>query len=87
MLTYAIVSQLAGFNTLMYYSGTLFSLVGFDKPTAVSIVVGGTNFIFTAVNMFIIDRAGRRKILLFTVAGMVSPICVVNAVKFYLIGL
>lgn len=66
------VSQLGGFNTLMYYSATLFGLVGFNKPVAVSIVVGATNFIFTVLNMFIIDRAGRRRILLVTVAGMVS---------------
>ncbi|KAI9146737.1 NADPH--cytochrome P450 reductase [Paramyrothecium foliicola] len=64
------ISQLGGFNTLMYYSGTLFSLVGFDKPTAVSIVVGGTNFLFTGLNMLIIDKAGRRIILLVTVLGM-----------------
>ncbi|KAF5862868.1 myo-inositol transporter [Aspergillus alliaceus] len=31
------VSQLSSFNTLMYYSTTLFSMVGFDKPTVVSI--------------------------------------------------
>lgn len=56
----------------MYYSATLFGLVGFDKPVAVSIVVGATNFLFTLLNMFIIDKAGRRRILLITVAGMVS---------------
>lgn len=64
------ISQLGGFNTLMYYSATLFSLVGFKKATAVSIVVGGTNFLFTLVNMLFIDRLGRRKILLITVMGM-----------------
>lgn len=72
MLTSCTVSQLGGFNTLMYYSGTLFGLVGFNKPTLVSLVVGGTNFIFTMLNMFIIDKAGRRIILLVTVIGMVS---------------
>lgn len=56
----------------MYYSATLFGLVGFNKPVAVSIVVGATNFLFTLLNMFIIDKAGRRRILLITVAGMVS---------------
>lgn len=66
------VSQLGGFNTLMYYSGTIFGLIGFKKPTAVSIIIGGTNFIFTGVNMWVIDRVGRRKILLVTVLGMVS---------------
>ena len=58
----------------MYYSATLFGLVGFDKPVAVSIVVGATNFLFTLLNMFIIDKAGRRRILLITVAGMVRSI-------------
>jgi SP family myo-inositol transporter-like MFS transporter 13 len=70
--TVMAISQLGGFNTLMYYSDTLFSLVGFNKPAAVSIVVGATNFIFTFVNMLIIDRVGRRRILLCTVSGMVS---------------
>ena len=66
-----VVSQLGGFNTLMYYSATLFGLVGFTNPTAVSITVGGTNFLFTLVNLVIIDKAGRRLILLVTVIGMV----------------
>ncbi|KAF5974264.1 ITR1-inositol permease [Fusarium coicis] len=37
--TVMAISQLGGFNTLMYYSATLFPLVGFNKPTAVAIVV------------------------------------------------
>lgn len=71
VLTLYPVSQLAGFNTLMYYSGTLFGLVGFKKPTLVSLVVGGTNFVFTLLNVTIIDKAGRRRILLSGVLGMV----------------
>lgn len=82
MLTYRLVSQLGGFNTLMYYSATLFSLVGFKKATAVSIVVGGTNFIFTLVNMLFINRLGRRKILLVTVMGMALSM-VVAAIAFH----
>jgi SP family myo-inositol transporter-like MFS transporter 13 len=70
--TVMAISQLGGFNTLMYYSSTLFALVGFNKPVAVSIVVGAINFLFTFFNMVIIDKAGRRKILLVTVAGIVS---------------
>lgn len=66
------VSQLGGFNTLMYYSATLFGLVGFNDATTVSIVVGATNFIFTLVNMLVIDRFGRRRILLVTLIGMVN---------------
>lgn len=65
-----VISQLSGFNALMYYSATLFSLVGFDNPTAVGLVVAGTNFIMTFVNMMMVDGVGRRKLLLSTVWGM-----------------
>ncbi|KAH7372143.1 myo-inositol transporter [Cadophora sp. MPI-SDFR-AT-0126] len=64
------ISQLGGFNTLMYYSSTLFALVGFDKPVAVSLVVGGTNFLFGFACFFTLDKFGRRVILLITVMGM-----------------
>ncbi|KAJ6051993.1 myo-inositol transporter [Penicillium canescens] len=76
------VYQLDGFNTLMYYSSTLFSMVGFDKPAAVSIVVGGTNFLFGFVNFAVIDRFGRRVILIVTVLGM-SLSLVVTAIAFH----
>lgn len=56
----------------MYYSATLFSLVGFNQATAVSIVVGATNFVFGFPNFAFIDRFGRRSMLLITVLGMVG---------------
>lgn len=59
----------------MYFSATLFSMAGFDKPTAVSIVVGGANFIFGFINFASIDRFGRRIVLLITVLGMVCADC------------
>lgn len=40
-----VISQMSGFNTLMYYSSTLFALVGFSNPVAVGLVVSGTNFV------------------------------------------
>ncbi|KAI9373023.1 general substrate transporter [Aspergillus egyptiacus] len=65
-----VISQISGFNTLMYYCSTIFQLVGFDSPTAVGLVVAGTNFIMTFVNMILVDRIGRRRLLLSTVWGM-----------------
>jgi SP family myo-inositol transporter-like MFS transporter 13 len=76
------ISQLGGFNTLMYYSATLFAIVGFQNPTAVSIVVGATNFVFNIVNLLFIDRLGRRRLLLITVIGMSFCLAVV-AVAFH----
>ncbi|KAJ8496904.1 hypothetical protein ONZ45_g12272 [Pleurotus djamor] len=63
--------QLCGFNTLMYYSATLFKDIGFDQPTAVGLIVSGTNFIFTLVALKWIDRIGRRKIMVWTAPGMI----------------
>jgi SP family myo-inositol transporter-like MFS transporter 13 len=64
------ISQLSGFNTLMYYSATLFKIVGFSNATAVAITVSATNFVFSVVNLVIVDKFGRRRILMFTIAGM-----------------
>ncbi|KAF7596492.1 myo-inositol transporter [Aspergillus hancockii] len=78
-----VISQLSGFNTLMYYSSTLFALVGFNNPTAVGIVVAGTNFIMTWINMMVVDKFGRRRLLLSTVWGMsVGLIAVAVAFRF-----
>ncbi|KAF9629096.1 Sugar/inositol transporter [Lasiodiplodia theobromae] len=71
------VQQLCGFNTLMYYSSTLFDIVGFHNPVAVGTVVAGVNWIFTILSIFLIDRVGRRRILLWTMWGM--PVCLVGA--------
>jgi SP family myo-inositol transporter-like MFS transporter 13 len=64
------ISQLGGFNSLMYYSSTLFALVGFSNPVAVGTVIAAVNFIFTWVNMMLVDRVGRRRILILTMPGM-----------------
>ncbi|KAF9497573.1 general substrate transporter [Pleurotus eryngii] len=63
--------QLCGFNTLMYYSATLFKDIGFDQPTAVGLIVSGTNFIFTLFALKWIDKIGRRNIMIWTAPGMI----------------
>lgn len=78
------ISQLGGFNTLMYYAAKLFAIVGFNNPTAVGITVSGTNFVFSVVNLLVVDRFGRRIILTTTVLGM--GICMlITAVAFHYI--
>ncbi|KAF4431185.1 Myo-inositol transporter 2 [Colletotrichum fructicola] len=75
-----------GFNTLMYYSSTLFQIVGFSNPIAVGTVVAGTNWIFTVLSIFLIDRVGRRRLLLWTMWGM--PVCLaIAAIAFHWIPL
>lgn len=79
-----VISQISGFNTLMYYSSTLFDMVGFSDPAAVGLVVAGPNLVMTGVNMVLVDRMGRRKLLLCTAWGMCASLIAV-AVSFHLV--
>jgi SP family myo-inositol transporter-like MFS transporter 13 len=76
------IQQISGFNTLMYYSATLFAMVGFNNPIAVGTVIAGTNFVFTGVALPLIDRIGRRRTLIYTMWGM-SVGLVVASIAFH----
>ena len=66
------LQQLCGFNSLMYFSATIFQLLGFQSPTLTSLSVAGTNFLFTIAAFNLIDRLGRRRILLLTIPFMAT---------------
>lgn len=55
----------------MYFSATLFSLIGFGTPTLTSLSVACTNAVFTIFSLLLIDRIGRRRILLYSIPVMV----------------
>ncbi|CDR42400.1 CYFA0S09e02762g1_1 [Cyberlindnera fabianii] len=80
------IQQFTGFNSLMYFSGTVFQAVGFDDPNSVSIVIAATNFVFTILAFFIIDRVGRRLMLLLAIPGMIVSL-VVCAIAFHFLGI
>lgn len=65
------LQQFCGFNSLMYFSATIFQLVHFDNPIGVSLSVACTNFVFTLAAFAIIDSIGRRNILLSSIPFMV----------------
>jgi SP family myo-inositol transporter-like MFS transporter 13 len=56
----------------MYFSATIFTMLGFPIPTLTSLVVAVTNFAVTLVALFLIDRVGRRRILLWSIPFMVA---------------
>ncbi|KEZ46205.1 Myo-inositol transporter 1 [Scedosporium apiospermum] len=65
------LQQLCGFNSLMYFSATIFTMVGFSVPTLTSLSVAGTNFAFTVMAILLIDKIGRRRMLLYSVPFMI----------------
>ncbi|CAD6572828.1 MAG: myo-inositol transporter [Cyphobasidiales sp. Tagirdzhanova-0007] len=70
------------FNTLIYYSATLFASMGFSNPIAVGLIISGTNFIGTLFALKYIDSIGRRRILTMTVPGMALGL-LLAAMSFY----
>ncbi|EFY92228.1 putative myo-inositol transporter [Metarhizium acridum CQMa 102] len=65
------LQQLCGFNSLMYFSATIFTAVGFSTPTLTSLTVAVTNFVFTLVALGLVDRIGRRRVLLYSIPFMI----------------
>ncbi|KAK8180534.1 general substrate transporter [Phyllosticta capitalensis] len=65
------VQQACGFNVLMYFSASIFAMMGFDSPTLTSLSIAVTNFAFTLVAFHCIDRIGRRRILLLSIPFMI----------------
>ncbi|KAB8228506.1 putative MFS myo-inositol transporter [Aspergillus alliaceus] len=70
------LQQLCGFNSLMYFSATLFSMLSFSSPTLISLSVAITNFLFTLLAFAYIDRIGRRRILLYSIPVMIISLIV-----------
>jgi MFS transporter, SP family, arabinose:H+ symporter len=70
-ITIAIFNQLSGINAILYYLNDIFAFAGFSKVSGdlQAVVVGFTNLIFTVIAMSIIDKVGRRKLLLIGAVG------------------
>ena len=61
----AFFNQLSGINVILYFAPRIFQLAGLATKAALlqSIGIGITNFIFTFVGLWMIDRLGRRTLL------------------------
>lgn len=66
--------QLSGFNTAMYYAATILQMAGYrdhQNSTVIALVVAVTNMVFTMIAVTIIDKSGRRRILIITMFVMI----------------
>ena len=80
----AMFNQLSGINAILYYLNDIFSRAGFSKVSGdlQTVLIGFTNLIFTILAMSIIDRVGRRTLLLIGSLGMALCLGGVAAVFF-----
>ena len=59
-------NQLSGINAILYYINDIFVHAGFSKVSGdlQAVAIGGTNLLFTMIAMSVIDRIGRKTLLL-----------------------
>ncbi|ORX73314.1 MFS general substrate transporter, partial [Linderina pennispora] len=85
-----LMQQFSGFNTVMYYSATILKMAGFPSTksaTQFSIAIAATNMIMTIVAIIIIDRFGRRKLLLVSFVGMIVGLILLGIAFIFIVGL
>jgi len=73
-------NQLAGINAILYYLNSIFAGAGFSQISGdqQAIAIGATNLIFTIVGMSLIDKLGRKTLLLIGAAGTASCLAAVS---------
>jgi SP family arabinose:H+ symporter-like MFS transporter len=78
----AMFNQLSGINAILYYLNDIFARAGFSKVSSdlQAVAIGATNLLFTMLAMSIIDRVGRRVLLLIGSVGTAACLAGVAAV-------
>lgn len=83
-VTIGMFNQLSGINAILYYLNDIFAYAGFSKASGSlqAVTVGATNLLFTILAMAIIDKIGRKLLLLVGAVGMAVCLAGVSAVFF-----
>jgi len=69
----ALFNQLSGINAVLYFAPRIFEMAGLGEKAALlqSIGIGITNLVFTFVGLWLIDRLGRRTLLIIGSIGYI----------------
>ncbi|PLX14656.1 MAG: MFS transporter [Marinilabiliales bacterium] len=76
----ALLQQLVGINAVFFYAPMIFEQSGFGTNAAFSqaIIVGLTNLVFTVLAMFLIDKIGRKLLLIVGTLGIALSMIVIS---------
>jgi sugar porter (SP) family MFS transporter len=78
----AMFQQITGINTVIYFAPQIFQAAGLSGNSASILAtagVGAVNVLLTIVSMWLIDRAGRRVLLLWSLGGMAAMLALLAA--------
>lgn len=81
-ITLAAFNQLSGINAILYYLNDIFAAAGYSGVSAdrQAIAIGAANLLFTALALAVIDRLGRRTLLLIGSVGLTATLAGTAAV-------
>ena len=85
-ITIGMFNQLAGINAILYYLNDIFSAAGFSRVSGElgPVAVGGMNLVATLLAMTVIDKLGRKTLLLIGSVGLVA--CLSGLAAVFLTG-
>ena len=80
----AFFNQLSGINAVLYFAPRIFEMTGLGQKAALlqSVGIGITNLIFTFVGLWLIDRLGRRTLLIIGSFGYILSLGLTSAAFF-----
>ncbi len=83
-ITVGMFCQLSGINAILYYLNDIFALAGASKISGdlQAVAVGATNLVATLLAMSVIDKIGRRKLLLIGTVGLTVCLTAISVVFF-----
>jgi sugar porter (SP) family MFS transporter len=76
----AFFNQVSGINFILYYAPRILAAAGLAEQESLlnSIAIGATNLVLTFVGLYLMDRLGRKTLLLIGSVGYVISICMVS---------
>ena len=79
-ITVGMFSQLSGINAILYYLNDIFALAGASKISGnlQAVAVGATNLVATLLAMSVIDKFGRKKLLLIGTVGLFVCLTIIS---------
>ena len=79
-----LFNQLSGINAILYYLNNIFAFAGFNKVSSdlQAVIIGATNLLFTMLAMTVIDRIGRKTLLLIGSVG--TAVCLGGVAAIFL---
>jgi sugar porter (SP) family MFS transporter len=83
-ITIGMFNQLSGINAILYYLNDIFEHAGFSRVSGniQAVIIGAVNLMFTMIAMSVIDRIGRKVLLLVGSVGTAACLAGVAAVFF-----